>query len=248
MLCIIWRVLSHTIRREYLIISKLSVGIWMLMDKINVVEWFRAKSPSLTRCKEGDLPLLNFSNLTCMVSTTSITLKSCISTSPECSARTGTLFLTSVWKALFTWVSFSLWTLTGRGRWSFLFALQCFRRIFASTNEWSLATSEQYLATTSIKLSRHVLFMTSCSIWFLVIWFSNLVLRLSPKSVQNRCVIEVFGVVFVLSRCFWGFSVGVGAFIIGLSQISSFFLSMTISRVPGCFEEILLLKNCTTNH
>ena len=38
----------------------------MLMDKINVAEWFRAKSPSLARCKEGDLPLLNFSNLTCM--------------------------------------------------------------------------------------------------------------------------------------------------------------------------------------
>ena len=38
----------------------------MLMDKINVAEWFRAKSPSLAKCKEGDLPLLNFSNLTCM--------------------------------------------------------------------------------------------------------------------------------------------------------------------------------------
>ena len=38
----------------------------MLMDKINVAEWFRAKSPSLAKCKEGDLPLLNFLNLTCM--------------------------------------------------------------------------------------------------------------------------------------------------------------------------------------
>ena len=44
-----------------------------------------------------------------------------------------------------------------------------------------------------------------------------------PKSVRNRCVIEVFGGVFVLSRCFLGFSVGEGAFVIGLSQISSFF-------------------------
>ena len=44
-----------------------------------------------------------------------------------------------------------------------------------------------------------------------------------PKSVRNRCVIEVFGGVFVLSRCFSDFSVGVGAFVIGLSQISSFF-------------------------
>ena len=44
-----------------------------------------------------------------------------------------------------------------------------------------------------------------------------------PKSVRNRCVIEVFGGVFMLSRCFWDFSGSVGAFVIGLSQISSFF-------------------------
>ena len=31
------------------------------------MEWLRAKSPSFARCKEGDLPLLNFSNLTCML-------------------------------------------------------------------------------------------------------------------------------------------------------------------------------------
>ena len=41
------------------------------------------------------------------------------------------------------------------------------------------------------------------------------------KSVRNRCVIKGFGGVFVLSRCFLDFSVGVGAFVIGLSQISS---------------------------
>ena len=39
----------------------------MLIDKIYVAEWFHAKSPSLARCKEGDLPLLSFSNLTCMM-------------------------------------------------------------------------------------------------------------------------------------------------------------------------------------
>ena len=44
-----------------------------------------------------------------------------------------------------------------------------------------------------------------------------------PKSVRNRFLIEVFGGVFVFSRCFFDFSVGVGAFVIGLSQISSFF-------------------------
>ena len=42
-----------------------------------------------------------------------------------------------------------------------------------------------------------------------------------PKSVRNRCLIELFcGVVCVVS-------VGVGAFVIGLSQISSFFSLFT---------------------
>ena len=43
-----------------------------------------------------------------------------------------------------------------------------------------------------------------------------------PKSVHNRCVIEGFGGVFVLSMIF-EFSVGIGVFVIGLSQISFFF-------------------------
>ena len=42
-----------------------------------------------------------------------------------------------------------------------------------------------------------------------------------PTSVCNRCVIEVFGSVFVSSLDFL-FSDGIGAFVIGLSQISSF--------------------------
>ena len=47
---------------------------------------------------------------------------------------------------------------------------------------------------------------------------------------------EVFGGVFVLSRCFLDFSVGVGVFFIGLSHISSFFsLGMYILL---CFVEI----------
>ena len=37
-----------------------------------------------------------------------------------------------------------------------------------------------------------------------------------PKSVHNRFVIEVFGGVFVLSRCSLDFSVGVRAFVIVL--------------------------------
>ena len=43
------------------------------------------------------------------------------------------------------------------------------------------------------------------------------------KSVRDRCVIEVSGGFLVLSRCFLDFSLGVGAFVIGRSQISSFF-------------------------
>ena len=44
-----------------------------------------------------------------------------------------------------------------------------------------------------------------------------------PTLVRNRCVIEVFGGIFVLSRCFLDFSASIRAFVIGLSQISSFF-------------------------
>ena len=44
-----------------------------------------------------------------------------------------------------------------------------------------------------------------------------------PKSDRNSYVIKVFGGVFMLSRCFLDCSVGVGVFVTGLSQISSFF-------------------------
>ena len=63
-----------------------------------------------------------------------------------------------------------------------------------------------------------------------------------PKSVRNRCVIEVFGSVFVLSHCFLNFSVGVGAFVIGLSQISSFFSSTAM------YMYILFLKHYTLTY
>ena len=54
-----------------------------------------------------------------------------------------------------------------------------------------------------------------------------------PKSVRNSCVIKVFGGVFMLSRCFLDCSVGVGVFVTGLSQISSFFLSIKMQRPCG---------------
>ena len=43
-----------------------------------------------------------------------------------------------------------------------------------------------------------------------------------PKSVRNCCLIELFVALFVLSFCPFDISVGVGAFVIGLGQISSF--------------------------
>ena len=43
------------------------------------------------------------------------------------------------------------------------------------------------------------------------------------KSIRNRCVIEVLGGVFVLSRCILDFSVDEGAFVIGLRKFTSFF-------------------------
>ena len=50
------------------------------------------------------------------------------------------------------------------------------------------------------------------------------------KPVRKRCVIEVFGGVFMLSHWFLDFSAGVGACVIWLSQISSFFSSFYIYR------------------
>ena len=50
------------------------------------------------------------------------------------------------------------------------------------------------------------------------------------KSVLNRCVIELFVALFVLSLCPFDISAGVGAFVIGLSQISSFFSLMMCTK------------------
>ena len=48
-----------------------------------------------------------------------------------------------------------------------------------------------------------------------------------PKSVRNRCVIGIFLWLFcVVLLLFFYFSKGVGAFVIGLSRISSLFFSI----------------------
>ena len=52
-------------------------------------------------------------------------------------------------------------------------------------------------------------------------WVAVFTLTDRPKSVRNRCVIEVFGGIFVLYLLFLEFSVGVTAFVKGLSQIFS---------------------------
>ena len=46
-----------------------------------------------------------------------------------------------------------------------------------------------------------------------------------PKSVRNCCLSELFVALFVLSLCPFDISVGVGAFVMGLGQISSFLSS-----------------------
>ena len=77
-------------------------------------------------------------------------------------------------------------------------------------------------------------------------WVAIVTLTDRPKSVRNRCVIEVFGGVFVLSRCFLDFFVGVGAFVIGLSQISFFFSlpwSVTIGSDQGT-EWLISMYKC----
>ena len=52
-----------------------------------------------------------------------------------------------------------------------------------------------------------------------------------PKSVRNRCLIELFCGVVCVVTCPFDISVGVGAFVIGLGQISSFLSFSQIS--PG---------------
>ena len=65
-------------------------------------------------------------------------------------------------------------------------------------------------------------------------WVAEVTPTDRPKSVRNRCVIELFVALFVLSLCPFDISVGVGAFVIGLSQISSFFsLYQCIEVVVG---------------
>ena len=53
-----------------------------------------------------------------------------------------------------------------------------------------------------------------------------------PMSVCKCCVIEVFSDVFMLPCCSLDFSVGVGAFVTGLSQIS-FFFSLETSAIDS---------------
>ena len=58
-----------------------------------------------------------------------------------------------------------------------------------------------------------------------------------PKSVRNRCLIEPFCGVVCAVTCPFDISVGVGAFVIGLGQISSFLSFLRVedpsrSRVP----------------
>ena len=52
-----------------------------------------------------------------------------------------------------------------------------------------------------------------------------------PKSVRNPCLIELFVALFVLSLCPFDISVGVGVFVIGLSQISSFFTKLKFQLI-----------------
>ena len=59
-----------------------------------------------------------------------------------------------------------------------------------------------------------------------------------PKSVHNRCVIKVLVAFFMLSCCFLDFSVG--AFVMELSQISSF-LSFKV------FNTVFVLIQCNQN-
>ena len=62
-----------------------------------------------------------------------------------------------------------------------------------------------------------------------------------PKSVRNRCLIELFVALLMLSLCPFYISVGVGAFVIGLSQISSFLFSWNFLKINQIHTQYMLL-------
>ena len=64
-----------------------------------------------------------------------------------------------------------------------------------------------------------------------------------PKSVRNRCLIDLFVALFVLSLCPFDISVGVEAFVIGLSQISSF-LSLVYKHKEHVICVIFIVTLC----
>ena len=64
-----------------------------------------------------------------------------------------------------------------------------------------------------------------------------------PKSVRNRCVIEVWWLFLCCHVAFWIFSVFVGACVIGLSQISSCFSSSVINNLVSIFSHIQCNEN-----
>ena len=59
-----------------------------------------------------------------------------------------------------------------------------------------------------------------------------------PKSVRNRCLIELFCGIVCVVTCPFDISVGVGAFVIGLGQISSF-LSSSLSSFVNIHRVVL---------
>ena len=65
-----------------------------------------------------------------------------------------------------------------------------------------------------------------------------------PTSVRNRCVIELFCGLFVLSLCPFDISVGVGAFVVGLSQISSVFSFKGKIFISNIYHISLRIKKC----
>ena len=79
------------------------------------------------------------------------------------------------------------------------------------------------------------------------VWLTAVTPTDRPKSVRNCCVIEVFGGVFVCCYDALDFSVGIRAFVLGLSQISSFF-SSTKQYASSYPSNILHRAVCNHSH
>ena len=74
-----------------------------------------------------------------------------------------------------------------------------------------------------ISTSNECMRLIDTLLYFFISWVAVVTPTDRPKSVRNRCIIDIFVALFVLSLYPFDNFVGIGNFVVALSQISSFF-------------------------